>query len=58
MNRAGVVLQHQHFLLQQTTRPGHTFSSHDVGRDVAAAKRAAADGQMFITDEDRLTFVL
>jgi len=33
--------------------PVHTFSSRDFTRDVSAAKRAAADGPVFITDRGR-----
>lgn len=38
--------------------PVHTFSSRDFTRDVSAAKRAAADGPVFITDRGRPAFVL
>jgi prevent-host-death family protein len=36
----------------------HTFSSRDFTRDVSAAKRAAVDGPVFITDRGRPAFVL
>jgi len=36
----------------------HTFSSRDCTRNVSAAKRAAADGPVFITDRGRPAFVL
>ena len=36
----------------------HTFSSRDFTRDVGAAKRAAADGPVFITDRGRPAFAL
>lgn len=36
----------------------HTFSSREFARDVGAAKRAAADGPVFITDRRRLSFAL
>ena len=36
----------------------HTFSSRDFTRDVSAAKRAASDGPVFITDRGRPAFVL
>ena len=34
----------------------HTFSSRDFTRDVSAAKRATADGPVFITDRGRPAF--
>ena len=34
------------------------FSSRDFARDVSAAKRAAIDGPVFITDRGRPAFVL
>ena len=36
----------------------HTFSSRDFARDVSAAKRAAIDFPVFITDHGRPAFVL
>ena len=36
----------------------HTFSSRDFTRDVSAAKRAAAQGPVFITDRGRPAFAL
>ncbi len=36
----------------------HTFSSRDFTRDVSAAKRAALDGPVFITDRGRPAFAL
>ena len=36
----------------------HTYSSRDFTRDVGAAKRAAADGPVFITDRGRPAFAL
>jgi prevent-host-death family protein len=36
----------------------HTFSSRDFTRDVSAAKRAAGDGPVFITDRGRPAFAL
>ncbi len=36
----------------------HTFSSRDFTRDVSAAKRAAAEGPVFITDRGRPAFAL
>lgn len=36
----------------------HTFSSRDFTRDVSAAKRAAVDGPVFITDRGRPAFAL
>lgn len=36
----------------------HTFSSREFTRDVAAAKRAAADGPVFITDRGQPAFAL
>ena len=36
----------------------HTFSSRDFARDVSAAKRAAIDGPVFITDRGHPAFVL
>lgn len=38
--------------------PVHTFSSRNFTRDVSAAKRAAADGPVFITDRGRPAFAL
>jgi hypothetical protein len=38
--------------------PVHTFSSRDFTRDVSAAKRAAANGPVFITDRGRPAFAL
>lgn len=38
--------------------PVRTFSSGDFARNVAAAKRAAVDGPVFITDQGRPVFVL
>lgn len=35
-----------------------TFSSRDFTRDVAAAKRAAAEGPVFITDRGRPAYAL
>ena len=36
----------------------HTFSSRDFTRDVSAAKRATAEGPVFITDRGRPAFAL
>jgi len=36
----------------------HTVSSRDFTRDVSAAKRAAAEGPVFITDRGRPAFAL
>lgn len=36
----------------------HTYSSRNFTRDVGAAKRAAADGPVFITDRGRPAFAL
>jgi prevent-host-death family protein len=36
----------------------HTFSSRDFTRDVSAAKRAAVEGPVFITDRGRPAFAL
>ena len=36
----------------------HTYSSRDFTRDVGAAKRATADGPVFITDRGRPAFAL
>ena len=36
----------------------HTFSSRDFTRDVSAAKRAAANGPVFITDRGRPAYAL
>ena len=36
----------------------HTFSSRDFTRDVSSAKRATADGPVFITDRGRPAFAL
>jgi len=36
----------------------HTFSSRNFTRDVGAAKRAANDGPVFITDRGRPAFAL
>ena len=36
----------------------HTFSSRNFTRDVGAAKRAAANGPVFITDRGRPAFAL
>ena len=36
----------------------HTFSSRDFTRDVSSAKRAAAEGPVFITDRGEPAFVL
>ena len=36
----------------------HTFSSRDFARGVSAAKRAAVDGPVFITDRGRPAFAL
>lgn len=36
----------------------HTFSSRDFTRDVSAAKRAATEGPVFITDRGRPAFAL
>jgi len=38
--------------------PVHTLSSRDFTRDVSAAKQAAADGPVFITDRGRPAFAL
>lgn len=38
--------------------PVHTFSSRDFTRDVSAAKRAATEGPVFITDRGRPAFAL
>ena len=38
--------------------PVHTFSSRAFTRDVSAAKRAAVDGPVFITDRGRPAFAL
>lgn len=38
--------------------PVHTFSSRDFTRDVSAAKRAAIEGPVFITDRGRPAFAL
>lgn len=35
-----------------------TFSSRDFTRDVSAAKRAAAEGPVFVTDRGRPAFAL
>jgi prevent-host-death family protein len=35
-----------------------TFSSRDFTRDVSAAKRAAADGPVFVTDRGRPAYAL
>ena len=43
---------------KETTIPVHTFSSRDFTRDVSAAKRAAAEGPVFITDRGRPAFAL
>ena len=36
----------------------HTYSSRDFTRDVGMAKRAAAEGPVFITDRGRPAFAL
>lgn len=36
----------------------HTYSSRDFTRDVSKAKRAAAEGPVFITDRGRPAFAL
>ncbi len=36
----------------------HTFSSRDFTRDVSAAKRAAVDGPVFITERGHPAFAL
>jgi hypothetical protein len=36
----------------------HTFSSRDFTRDVSSAKRATAEGPVFITDRGRPAFAL
>ncbi len=36
----------------------HTFSSRDFTRDVSGAKRAAAEGPVFITDRGRPAYAL
>ena len=36
----------------------HTYSSRDFTRDVGTAKRAAAEGPVFITDRGRPAFAL
>lgn len=36
----------------------HTYSSRNFTRDVGAAKRAAAEGPVFITDRGRPAFAL
>jgi len=36
----------------------HTFSSREFTRDVSAAKRAAAEGPVFITDRGKPAFSL
>ena len=38
--------------------PAHTYSSRDFTREVGAAKRATADGPVFITDRGRPAFAL
>ena len=38
--------------------PIHTFFSREFTRDVSAAKRAAAEGPVFITDRGRPAFAL
>jgi hypothetical protein len=52
------VVTYNHFRLLETSIPIHTFSSRDFTRDVSAAKRAAADGPVFITDRGRPAFAL
>lgn len=44
--------------LGKPARSVHTFSSRNFTRDVAAAKRAAANGPVFITDRGRPAFAL
>jgi PHD/YefM family antitoxin component YafN of YafNO toxin-antitoxin module len=46
------------FCVQEITMSIHTFSSRDFTRDVSAAKRAAVDGPVFITDRGRPAFAL
>ena len=36
----------------------HTFSSREFTRDVSAAKRAAVDGPVFITDRGKPAYAL
>jgi hypothetical protein len=36
----------------------HTFSSRDFARDIGAAKRAAREGPVFVTDRGRPAFAL
>lgn len=36
----------------------HTFSSREFNQDVSAAKKAAQDGPVFVTDRGRPTHVL
>lgn len=36
----------------------HTFTSRDFTRDVSSAKRAAAEGPVFITDRGRPAYAL
>ena len=40
------------------TLPIRTFTSREFTRDVSAAKRAAANGSVFITDRGRPAFAL
>ena len=47
-----------YFPRKEINRPVHTFSSRDFTRDVSAAKRAAAQGPVFITNRGRPAFAL
>jgi hypothetical protein len=44
--------------LKEAIMSVHTFSSRDFTRDVGAAKRAAAEGPVFITDRGRPAYAL
>ena len=47
-----------HLKPPEITTSFYTVSSREFARDASAAKRAAADGPVFITDRGRPAFVL
>jgi hypothetical protein len=53
-----IVVTYKHSKLEESIMPIHTVSSRNFTRDVSAAKRAAVDGPVFITDRGRPAFAL
>jgi prevent-host-death family protein len=52
------VVTYKHTYIEGCAMPVITFSSRDFTRDVSAAKRAAAEGPVFITDRGSPAFAL